>query len=306
MSSANLALPLELEREIFEIASLMRPESMVVLLLVVKRVNRWIEPMLYRVLSIPAARPTRPHLQRPNLCCPITSVRQILSAKGTAFFGAHVRHLAFFEQFNKTEHSRASPSYHRKTADLLEVLSLCGATIDLKLSHFPYRCHEAVFPLVTAMPLQRFSGCLRSLFPRMAQSDFTHPFFAHITHLSVGGELVQGTYNDPAPWFGLSFIPHLTHLAWNIYRIPRGISVHALAACPRLQVLVLTHRDLDTAISWPVEPQMTADPRLVVLAVADTDVDWEIGARGGENKWVRAEAHVRRRRAGEIDTYFAT
>ncbi|KAF8170996.1 hypothetical protein K438DRAFT_1982277 [Mycena galopus ATCC 62051] len=94
MLSANSALPPELERKIFE----MRSESMVVLLMVAKRVDRWIEPMLYRVLSIPAATPTQPHLQRPNLHCPITSVRQVLGVKGTAFFGAHVRHLAFFEQ----------------------------------------------------------------------------------------------------------------------------------------------------------------------------------------------------------------
>ncbi|KAJ7607239.1 hypothetical protein FB45DRAFT_1135793 [Roridomyces roridus] len=44
--------PLELEREIFETASLLHPKSIPCFLLVTHRVRTWLEPMLYRVVSL--------------------------------------------------------------------------------------------------------------------------------------------------------------------------------------------------------------------------------------------------------------
>ncbi|KAJ7620058.1 hypothetical protein FB45DRAFT_1032759 [Roridomyces roridus] len=44
--------PLDLEREIFETAAILRPKIIPRLLLVAQRVHTWLEPMLYRVVSL--------------------------------------------------------------------------------------------------------------------------------------------------------------------------------------------------------------------------------------------------------------
>ncbi|KAJ6462931.1 hypothetical protein C8R45DRAFT_1220429 [Mycena sanguinolenta] len=50
--SASPSLPLELEREIFEICALSRPVSIPKLMLVAQRVKEWVEPLLYRTILL--------------------------------------------------------------------------------------------------------------------------------------------------------------------------------------------------------------------------------------------------------------
>ncbi|KAJ6550049.1 hypothetical protein B0H19DRAFT_1160293 [Mycena capillaripes] len=62
MSTAvgDAILPPELERLIFEIAALESPKSMPALILVARRVQIWIEPLLYGVLALtPGAKTQR-------------------------------------------------------------------------------------------------------------------------------------------------------------------------------------------------------------------------------------------------------
>ncbi|KAJ7121829.1 hypothetical protein C8R43DRAFT_1136349 [Mycena crocata] len=47
-------LPVELEREIFEIAAHSRPRSVPTLVLVASRVKVWVEPFLYRTIFLDA------------------------------------------------------------------------------------------------------------------------------------------------------------------------------------------------------------------------------------------------------------
>jgi hypothetical protein len=42
-----------------------------------------------------------------------------------------------------------------------------------------------------------------------------------------------------------------------------------------------------------------AVPRFVMLVVCDLAIDWDVGARGGEDFWVRADEIVKMRLAGE-------
>ncbi|KAJ7826702.1 hypothetical protein B0H14DRAFT_2816723 [Mycena olivaceomarginata] len=51
-ASASPMLPLELEREIFEIYALSWPKLIPKLMLVAKCVKEWVEPLLYRIISI--------------------------------------------------------------------------------------------------------------------------------------------------------------------------------------------------------------------------------------------------------------
>ncbi|KAJ7204222.1 hypothetical protein C8J57DRAFT_1485453 [Mycena rebaudengoi] len=45
------------------------------------------------------------------------------------------------------------------------------------------------------------------------------------------------------------------------------------------------------------------DPRVVLLVVADRRVDWETGARGGDDYWIAAERLVEKHRAGDFDDF---
>ncbi|KAJ7656823.1 hypothetical protein DFH06DRAFT_1198679 [Mycena polygramma] len=54
MNSSSLTpyLPLELERHIFELCALSRPVGIPILMLVAWRVKKWVEPLLYRCLTV--------------------------------------------------------------------------------------------------------------------------------------------------------------------------------------------------------------------------------------------------------------
>ncbi|KAJ7144496.1 hypothetical protein C8R44DRAFT_725425 [Mycena epipterygia] len=148
---------------------------------------------------------------------------------------------------------------------IMPLLALCDATIDLHL----FVGSSTLLPLLGALPLQRLSARLAELFPDLSGLDFAHPLFTKITHLDLH-DFPAGSWDT---WSGLAQLP------------------------------ALTLRDYLRVSSMPGYATVAIDPRFVVLLVPDLFEDWEVGARGGADRWVRASELVRKRRSGEVKVH---
>ncbi|KAJ7445039.1 hypothetical protein FB451DRAFT_1293179 [Mycena latifolia] len=264
-------LPPELERQIFELAAFIDPDHMTDLFLTAQRVKLWIEILLCRVLYVYG--PEHDYPRPPSAA--LTRYRNLIHTKPASFFHDHVRHLFFVGIQSADEVAR--------------ILSISDATVNIALSLFTGPA--PILPLLGALPLQRFSAYLSHLFTTPSGPDFTHPLFAQMTHLDIRDPYFQGS-----PDFVL--IPHLTHLSIRRTTVSTSVCGTILADCKSLKVLVIllnSQSALDATA--PYFAEVAADPRFVMIAVADYEADWELGARGGEDYWARAEELVNRRGA---------
>ncbi|KAJ6481931.1 hypothetical protein C8R45DRAFT_1100327 [Mycena sanguinolenta] len=265
MSEPEPRLPIELERRIFELTAGSYPKAIPTLLLVAHRVKIWLERILYGVVVFSRAIP------------------------GHVFFDP--AHPSF------TVHSQAISQYIRRlcisyaelsTRSLDPILANCSAVEDLALIGL----HSGLLPFLSAMPLHRLSAKLAYLFPS-ARIDFTHPLFSRITHLELRDGLEGARWEQ---WRGLTTIPNLTHLAFLMEK-SLLIFQNTLAACSGLQVLVYLYYHPHPGIGlWA----LAHDTRFVCIPAPSFYTDWQIGARGGDDFWVRAEKITAQRNSGEI------
>ncbi|KAJ7847804.1 hypothetical protein B0H14DRAFT_3674664 [Mycena olivaceomarginata] len=137
------------------------------------------------------------------------------------------------------------------------------------------------------MPLRRLSTALTDVFPATGV-DFMHPLFSCLTNLELIATLTNSVWEE---WKGLTLIPNVTHFAFLIggsLTIFRGV----LAACPALRVLVFLHWGFEgVGVSYEgigLEP-LSQDTRFVGMPAPPLSADWQIGARGGDDFWIRAE-----------------
>ncbi|KAJ6505218.1 hypothetical protein C8R45DRAFT_972038 [Mycena sanguinolenta] len=271
--SSGLSLPPELEREIFEATATIFPALIPTLLRVCQRVHVWIEPLLYRVLRI-----SKTGMNSAKILSLVDSKTLVLQTG--------VRHLYI-------------PTYHNDGSIALykNLLATCSRCINLSIDG----------------PVDReFLGFLDKMRPRMLAftvpemflapdlRGFTHRLFVSVTHLDI--------YHGDEPelnwehWSGLASLPALTHLALS-HPISRGILSRVVAECRRLSVIVVP------MFSWEQESAVDfasnlgfSDARVVVMVLSKAyDVDWELGARGGDDFWVRAETFINLKRAGQIE-----
>ncbi|KAF8185826.1 hypothetical protein K438DRAFT_1836390 [Mycena galopus ATCC 62051] len=261
MSEPIPRLPAELERRTFEIAAHSDLKSIPNLLLVAHRVKIWLEPILYSVVI---------------------------------FAGPTSRFFSFTpSRFSSTLHSRAfSQHVENLLCDYIReplkpMLADCSA-----VKNFALLCPDpSALPLLSAMPLRCLHTGLKSLF-RGTALDFTHPLFSHLTHLELTESLIG--------WQGLALIPNLTHLAFQ-HQISLSVFEGVLATCPTLRVLVCLldfQDDSDLAKSLH---SLVQDTRFVCMLSPNFVEDWEIGARRGEDFWVRAERFIAQCNSGEVD-----
>ncbi|KAJ6538917.1 hypothetical protein B0H10DRAFT_2203818 [Mycena sp. CBHHK59/15] len=106
--------------------------------------------------------------------------------------------------------------------------------------------------------------------------------------------------DDLPIWRHLAALPVLTHLCLN-NEVP-GELVRTIFAESHLHTLVNM---------WPYDARLRAmevsqdppvqDARFVVLMLEDWRNDWDLGARGGDDFWIRADMFIAEKRRGEIE-----
>jgi len=246
---------------------------MPVLLLVAQRIKIWIEPLLFRVLSIHNSAEPEPRFLR-HSC---HALGKLIRSKTppTFWLPERVRHVCF------VDHNQLDPV-------ACFVLATCTNIVDLAVP----RTFPSYALLTAVMTLQRLSVMIAGMLPPDGR-DFTHSFFAHITHLDLLDRAAEGW----DAWSGLAQLPMLTHLSFHENLIPDSVCVGALKHCKSLAVLAVvwpTH-EARLATDYPYLQLDFEEPRFVMLVVADHLADWETGARGGGDYWDVADELVKQR-----------
>ncbi|KAJ7206302.1 hypothetical protein GGX14DRAFT_643310 [Mycena pura] len=264
------SLPLELEREIFEISAVRHPKMAPVLVRVARRVLVWIEPFLYSAILVNDSRWASTFLKA-------------IEIKGPAFADA-VRHLCFH------------PSATLSTKNATNILKLCkGVTNFAPVGRFS---NPTLLPVLATMHIQRLVVRLGNLFGGFHAIDLAHPLFMTITHLDINDALDSddAIARDVCP--ALPALPALTHLCLGTMASSPTLWTTLdmlLADCARLELLgVLWPRNCST-FSIPLR-----DMRLVMGMDRSVSADWAAGATGLPNFWTEAESFVARKRNGEI------
>ncbi|KAJ7500963.1 hypothetical protein B0H11DRAFT_2225352 [Mycena galericulata] len=277
--------PPELEREIFELSALLDSRVIPRLILVAHRVKIWIEPFLYSIISVEPPY-LRNHTKRQ---IPEDILLAALESKPMSIWRDHTRHL-----------SVGLPAGE----NMARIVDMCRGVSDLALFHanldsnFQY---AKFLPLMAAMPLVRLSTDLFALFHR-ERVDFSHPIFAHITHLNLLD--TRAGYWWPE---GLGRLPYLTHISFDFPSSPYPSGLHdrflrdVFAHCALLEVFIFRCRNDDEVRgNLPYYTYLADEPRSVLLGVDNLLEDWKIGAQGGVDYWVRAERFIKQRQSGEI------
>ncbi|KAJ7111263.1 hypothetical protein C8R44DRAFT_883087 [Mycena epipterygia] len=249
-------------------------------------VSNRIEPLLYRVLCIGAKPP-----DGKEIWIPVERIRHLIEGRplAPAFLHDNVRHLCLIL-------SGTAP-----LDDIMRVLVACDATVDLHL----LGGSRSLLPHLGKLPLRRLSVYLSSLFRPSDGPEFTHPLFATITHLILTHLNLMKPGFHWTHFSGLAQMPCLTHLSFDDILSPVVVCEHALRDCESLEVLALSFSKMVLVESLvDTYAPLATDPRFVMLLATHRIRDWETGARGGDDYWVRADELVRKRRSGEINEYY--
>ncbi|KAJ7673883.1 hypothetical protein DFH06DRAFT_751024 [Mycena polygramma] len=268
VSSEAPTLPPELEQEIFETTAVRHRSAIPALLRVCHRVHAWVEPLLYRVLS-----PSSPD--------------SILAAqtKSAEFLRRSVRHVFFEKGWRCTEWETPK-----------DLLLKSSGTIDLYVQgDFDLE----VIDILDHMRLQKLAFLADNVLWK--PSFLQRPLFLYVTHLELfkpSLPLVAPVWQD---WCHLGSLPALTHLSLS-EPFHTQVLPGAIADCRLLSVAVLAfwaeYQHAEAAVL--AENLAVNDPRVVVMVTVSYIADWEIGARGGDDLWIRAEQFISRKRRGEI------
>ncbi|KAJ7917406.1 hypothetical protein B0H13DRAFT_1995175 [Mycena leptocephala] len=257
------SFPPELERKLFETCALLHPETIHSLLLIAHRVLAWIEPILYRVLSI-TDRPEDPTI-------PLLAT---FRSKPPSFFHDHVRHLFVNDGW--------------RIAETTAIFSRCTEVHSLA---FIRGTRLLLDPLCTMRP-RRLAVSLTNLFNGAA--DFTLPCFANLTHLDSFDTSSAIMMLPPSQ---LGALPSFTHFA--MHGLPAGLLLAVLIGCPRLEVVVNLYGRPGDEVAF--RGTSLADVRYVSMVVPDYEWDWRSGVRGGSDFWSRADMFVAKKKRGEIE-----
>ncbi|KAJ6487182.1 hypothetical protein C8R47DRAFT_517233 [Mycena vitilis] len=257
-------LPPELEREIFELVAvddllpnpLMRQHignTTMALPQVCRRVQGWIEPMIYQHISF---------LWSSNDRNTVPRFLATISARPASFFATHVKLLYF--------------DYSVTLSAVQQILGVCTGVVSLGC-HYRY---SALEHLLAPLPIQHL---LLSDLPLPSAPGNLPPWAASLTHLGLADTLPL----DPTV---LSTLPSLTHLAVGYMTLPNpewpgmGAALEGLLhACSCLRCLVLM-TESQSGYNWAVQRLRTdgfSDSRFYMHLRPDSDETWDAWAHAG-------------------------
>ncbi|KAJ7083279.1 hypothetical protein C8R43DRAFT_1142724 [Mycena crocata] len=262
-------LPVELEREIFELAAWAHLRRIPSLLLVSQRVKIWTEPILYGTFIVAHGGDTEwifPWMSP-------TEFQQLLHSRPAMFFHDHVHHLLCVNTID---------------AELELILRKCSGAQDVCFVNCGYT-DAALLPMLTAMALRRLDTPLKLLF-YPAVIDLSHSLFARLTHLCLHTSYVYRV--DWLSGAGLATLPCLTHLAFALSGPDcQEIIADALTQCVQLSVFHINH------VTESISPASARDNRVVQILVEDFIEEWQAEVMAKDGYWGRAEAIVRQRQS---------
>ncbi|KAF8206185.1 hypothetical protein K438DRAFT_1756287 [Mycena galopus ATCC 62051] len=290
----QVKLPVELEREIFELSALSRPVTIPNLLLVAWHVNKWVEPILYRTIVFERAIEGYPTFTRDGLL-------RAIESKPASFFRDSVRNL------NLTwDCGLRGPRFSHRDIEI--ILSACSGVVDLLVVQ-GFSLPDAI--IMNSLPLKRLSVSLWRLFyrgphdffSRKPSVDFTQPIFSQLTHLYVC-DFVQ-TDSDAETIAGLATLRRLTHLTIHAFRIfPVFHRILTSSTSLRILILLTEHKATSTTRGADENKPLLEDMRFVVMYCPSIHIDWQMGAHTGRDHWTRAEDFVAQRRLGIVNEWF--
>ncbi|TFK65814.1 hypothetical protein BDN72DRAFT_179087 [Pluteus cervinus] len=179
-----------------------------------------------------------------------------------------------------------------------ECISLCPAIQNLAVwVNWAKTDISKLLPILNRLPLRRLSIDLDHLLTLKSNSftptDAQAPLFVNLTHLDL--------VNECAKWEeleGVAHLPNLTHLALpeTATRDHTGAVRGALTHCKELKVLIVLYMGFAESVTSLVFDQretqnISDDPRLVGISCSFL-ADWEAGALGRDDMWIKAEQAI--------------
>ncbi|KAF7326207.1 hypothetical protein MKEN_00473100 [Mycena kentingensis (nom. inval.)] len=261
-------LPPELERIIFILAADSRSKDALSLLLVARRVQEWLEPILYRQFEI-IGHGNREHLQR----------LAALEPSALQF----VRHLSL-----------------RVRHDNVPFLALCSGVTHLALGSGALEVPGTHVAISALHQLRRLACHSRQLYSA-SPADFvsTFPVYATLTHLCLydypSGQAALSREDGRTEAFAAG-LPSLTHFASYGYPTVNAIC-HMLSVFARPSIsavlVVSSSRRAAEGVSQDLD---VTDSRFVVTTMRS----WDEGTAEGDTFWDIADEFIARKRRGEI------
>ncbi|KAJ7056012.1 hypothetical protein C8F01DRAFT_1234059 [Mycena amicta] len=282
-------LPPELERRIFETTAVMHPDFIPKLALVAHRVWTWVEPFLYRTVSIPSLN------EKTGVGASILG-HLTNGTKPPPFFHQAVRNFQLFPVHWLFMGARPSP-HAWKMDEVERVLKACTG-VDNFLLIANANLHADELDLRQSLKDWRLRRFMFFYEGPVDFEDLHQPTFSCITHLLLIASDVQSDpiFDNPTNLRGLSQLRELQHLALG--PTPPVVLNLILSACPSLHTLIL---DL-SGDSIPPDGLGVNDVRLVVImGVENLMSDWEAATRREMDFWERASDFVEKKKRGEID-----
>ncbi|KAJ6583359.1 hypothetical protein DFH09DRAFT_1275183 [Mycena vulgaris] len=267
------ALPLDLERHIFELIALSRPTLIPNLMRVAWRVKHWVEPLPYRTLVFGTTDVVN-GIPR----CHSETFKRFVQSKPASFLRDSVRNLMIYkvpdEQFEM-------------------ILSSCAGVENLWL-FTTVSSSDIARVAVESMLLRRLHCHFHFLSPCIVIGSFAHPVVRDITHL----ELFDAPPNAGDNLKALTGLAHLTHLSLT--------TATSLQLCPRLLNACKSLRALIVLDFPPTDFPLAElaiigrDPRFVMMPLHNHIEHWQRGVLAGRDYWGWADAFICKRISGGI------
>ncbi|KAF9473292.1 hypothetical protein BDN70DRAFT_925241 [Pholiota conissans] len=272
--------PPEIERRIFETSAFENPEFCTTLVLVARRVNAWIDPILLTTVCLLMSFDYLSSSERKLEPRDKLFLAKLKNGKAPQYYAQHVKNLSIIDP-------------HAMNDNINNILAICTGVENLVVLsawgvEFPDYREAGRNMRRLCISLERFAQKPPSI------PNFYHHIFANITHLHLNDDS-----DDWPHYVGWENLSSLTHLALACSDTPDRTLRHIQTALPTVRYVALGHyecRGWDNRVVVNNSPHITARWGIRVVRLSELSVyDWERGARGQGDFWDIVEREVQRR-----------